>query len=131
MSIPDAVLNLYVLLLAQEVYDWAGAQESVPIYHIINRGNQVIQLDDRVEQDETLNLVERGGQSKVLFKLRASPREKQSQRLWKSFYLHQSEYETKYANAFTAIPSPNNFESCNRMTNRIHNHILVWIRLGN
>lgn len=43
----------------QEVYDWAGSYEDLPLYFTISRRMEVIKHDHTISVDETVNLVAR------------------------------------------------------------------------
>ncbi|XP_068718318.1 uncharacterized protein [Montipora capricornis] len=43
----------------QEVYDWVGSQDDVPLHFTLQRGKDVVRHSDSLEQDEVLDLAER------------------------------------------------------------------------
>lgn len=43
----------------QEVYDWAGANESFPTYFTLHRGSALVSHEDTIERNETLDVTER------------------------------------------------------------------------
>jgi len=45
--------------MLQEVYDWAGADESFPPYFTLHRGSVMVSHEETVQMDETLDVTER------------------------------------------------------------------------
>lgn len=43
----------------QEVYDWAGANESFPPYFTLHRGSALVSHEETIERDGTLDVTER------------------------------------------------------------------------
>jgi len=42
--------------MLQEVYDWAGANESFPPYFTLHRGSVLVSHEETVQNDETLQM---------------------------------------------------------------------------
>ena len=53
------VAQPFLFCMLQEVYDWAGAIESFPLYFTLHRGGVLVSHAETIEQDETLNVTER------------------------------------------------------------------------
>ncbi|CAH3172881.1 unnamed protein product, partial [Porites evermanni] len=54
----------------QEVYDWAGAMQDMPLYFTLHRGQTLLTHDERVGPlDESLDLTERVSGGRILCSL--------------------------------------------------------------
>ena len=45
-------------VITQEVYDWAGSLEDLPLYFMIQRGQEVVIHSDPLQGHEVLDLIE-------------------------------------------------------------------------
>ena len=62
-------IRVLYLLKQQEVYDWVGSLEQVPLHFTLQRGKEVVRHSDPLEQDELLDLAERvSGNDRVSIK---------------------------------------------------------------
>ena len=60
----------FLIILRQEVYDWAGAMEDMPLHFTLHRGETLLTHHERVGPlDETLDLTERVSGGRILCSL--------------------------------------------------------------
>ena len=60
------IVLIFLFIKKQEVYDWAGSQDDVPLHFTLQRGKEVVRHSDSLEQDEVLDLAERVSGTKIV-----------------------------------------------------------------